>query len=116
MREVGQHHYRAQGRAAMVAGAGWAALSAVYVFLALISVVPVVMLPMMFDAPGSEENGALIAAALFMATIPISCLLGAILPWIFRKRTFAKKIFLFPIFSFVGTVLAFLAAPSSFGS
>jgi len=99
----------------MVGGAGWGAVSAIYVLLALISVAPVMMLPMMFDAPGSEENGALIAAALLLATFPISCLLGAILPWIFRKRTFARRLFLFPIFSVVGTVLAFLAA-SPFGS
>ncbi len=99
----------------MVAGAGWGALSATYVLLALLSAPPVIMLPMMFDAPGSEENGALMMAALLMALFPIFCLLGAILPWVFRKRTFAKKLFLLPALNLVAVALAFLVA-SPFGS
>ncbi len=49
--------------------------------------VPLVMFsPMMFDAPGSEDN--LLTELLFYSVLafPVLCLAGGILPWIFRRH------------------------------
>ncbi|MBO6772349.1 MAG: hypothetical protein JJ898_13515 [Thalassospira sp.] len=42
--------------------------------------------PMMFDAPGSENN--LLTELLFYSVLafPVLCLVGGILPWIFRRH------------------------------
>ncbi len=65
------------------------------------------MLPMMFDAPRSERNGALITATLLLALFPVFCFLGAALPWIFGKKAFARRLFLLPAFD---AVAAFVVA------
>lgn len=90
----------------MATGAGWIWLSVLYVLLGMLSLAPVIMLPMMFDAPGSEENTKLIVAALTLALFPVFCFLGAALPWMFRKKAFARKFFLLPVF---GAIAAFAA-------
>lgn len=82
--------------------------SVVYVILGVLSVAPVIMLPMAFDAPGSEKNGGLLVLVASIAFFPISCLLGAILPWIFRHWRNASELFLMPVLNIGVTVLLLL--------
>lgn len=93
----------------MVRNPRWIALSVLSVVVGVISLAPLVMLPMAFDAPGSEKNGALIAMVLIAGLFPVSCLLGAILPWIFRPRPFAAWLFALPGLNIVGIGLCLLA-------
>ena len=83
-------------------------LSVLYLFVGFASLAPIVMLPMAFDAPGSENNSVLIAFVLFAASFPLACLLGALLPWIFRRRAFGHRLFLLPVVHLVllGIVIA----------
>ncbi len=76
----------------------WLVLSITCVAVGVLSVVPLVLtLRMAFDAPGSEKNTGLIAVVVIMGFFPISCLLGAILPWILQRWSFAGKLFLIPV-------------------
>jgi hypothetical protein len=55
---------------------------------------PLVMFsPMMFDAPGSDENP--LAQFLFFSVLafPLLCLMGGILPWMFKRHP--KSIWLY---------------------
>ena len=92
----------------------WIGLSVVYVILGVLSVAPVIMLPMAFDAPGPEKNGDLLALAASMAFFPISCLLGVILPWIFRRWRYASKLFLMPVLN-VGVTVIMVVVGIAFG-
>jgi glucan phosphoethanolaminetransferase (alkaline phosphatase superfamily) len=62
--------------------------------LAAVMSMPMVMFsPMMFDAPGSENNP--ITQLLFYSVLafPVLCLMGGILPWIFKRHP--KSIWLY---------------------
>ena len=62
--------------------------------LAAVMSMPLVMFsPMMFDAPGSDEN--IYTQFLFFSVLafPVLCLLGGILPWIFKRHP--KSIWLY---------------------
>jgi hypothetical protein len=86
---------------------GWIALSVFWVVLGLASIVPVLMTPMLFDAPGSTSSRLTIAVAIAIAAFPISCLLGAALPWLLRTHPFAKAFFLAPVVDMAVVVLLF---------
>ncbi len=85
----------------MVKSRWWLLLSLAWVGVGVASVFPLVMLSMAFDAPGSEKNMWLIAAVGSMAFFPISCLLGAVLPWLFRRWRFALTLFGVPVLNAV---------------
>jgi len=91
------------------ANIGWIALSVGLVLIAVGSLLPVVMLPMMFDAPGSESNRLLIALAAAIAAFPILCVVGAVLPWLFWRRSFARWLFLPPALDLTLIVMGFVA-------
>src|ERR1019366_3242248 len=75
----------------------WLILTALWILAGLAAVVPAMMTPMMFDAPGSERNPVAIGLAISVAIFPLVCLLSAVLPWIFRKWPFAAMFFLLPV-------------------
>ncbi|WP_417829698.1 hypothetical protein [Thalassospira sp.] len=55
--------------------------------LAAVMSAPLVMFsPMMFDAPGSEENPLTQLLFYSVLAFPVLCLMGGILPWIFRRH------------------------------
>jgi hypothetical protein len=89
--------------------AGGIAFSAAWILAGLASLFPVILIPMMFDAPGSEANPLVFALAAAIAAFPVFCFAGAILPWVFRRRSFAKRLFLLPALDIVMIVLAFFA-------
>jgi uncharacterized membrane protein YbhN (UPF0104 family) len=88
---------------------GWISLSAGLVLVGLGSLAPVMMVPMMFDAPGSESNPLVIILAAMMVAFPLLCLISAILPWLFWRKSFAKWLFLPPILDLAAIVLMFVA-------
>lgn len=74
----------------IVATLGWFGGAAVSGFAAL-------FVPMMFDAPGSEANVKLQALAACALLLPVFCVAGAVLPWIFRRWRHAAAFFLVPL-------------------
>jgi ABC-type sulfate transport system permease subunit len=80
---------------------GWIVMTVLCVVLGLASIFPVLMTPMLFDAPGSTSNRFTIAIAVAMVALPVTCLLGAVLPWVFRPHAFAKALFLLPLLDLV---------------
>ena len=83
----------------------WIVASVCLIGLALVSLMPVMMVPMLFDAPGSESSPLTIGMALLVAAFPLFCLLGAGLPWLLRRRKRAAWLFLVPL----ADVAAFIA-------
>jgi len=61
-------------------------LTILTVLAALMSMPMVMFSPMMFDAPGSDEN--VLTQFLFFSVLafPVLCLMGGILPWVFKRH------------------------------
>ena len=61
-------------------------LTILSVLAALMSTPMVMFSPMMFDAPGSDEN--VLTQFLFFSVLafPVLCLMGGILPWVFKRH------------------------------
>ncbi|MCC9622568.1 hypothetical protein LPB41_12770 [Thalassospira sp. MA62] len=53
---------------------------------ALFSLPIVMFAPMMFDAPGSENNPFTQLMFYSVVAFPVLCLMGGILPWIFKRH------------------------------
>src|SRR5688500_14028083 len=87
----------------------WILLSVVLIVLAIVSTGPLLMSLMMFDnvGPGSEA----IVEFLFFAimSFPLTCVSGAILPWLVRKRPIARWLFGLPMVSVALVVIGFVA-------
>lgn len=68
-------------------------LTILSILVAVMSMPMVMFSPMMFDAPGSENNP--ITQLLFCSVLafPVLCLMGGILPWIFKRHP--KSIWLY---------------------
>ncbi|WP_249741905.1 hypothetical protein [Thalassospira tepidiphila] len=68
-------------------------LTILSVLAALMSTPLVMFSPMMFDAPGSDEN--VLTQFLFFSVLafPVLCLMGGILPWVFKRHP--KSIWLY---------------------
>lgn len=49
---------------------------------AVIGLLPALMTPMMFDAPGSLENPVTVTLALSIATFPVVCAVAVLLSWL----------------------------------
>jgi hypothetical protein len=93
----------------------WIILTVVWIAAGLGSAFLALMSVFMFDAPGSTSSRLTIA--LFFATValPIFWFVGAVLPWIFRSKSYAKWLFLLP-FVDVTAVVVIVAAISQFCS
>lgn len=87
----------------------WIVASVCLIGLAVMSLMPVMMVPMMFDAPGSETSPLTIAMALLVAAFPVLCLIGAGLPWLFRRWKRAGWLFLLPVVD-VAALIAVIVA------
>jgi len=74
----------------------WVVLTALWAVAGLAAILPALMSPMMFDAPGSTANPVTIALAISVALLPLVCLVAAGLPWLLRHWPLAKWIFLLP--------------------
>jgi hypothetical protein len=87
----------------------WAGLTLFWGLAALGSGLPAMMSPMLFDAPGSENNTTLWALAGAILSLPPLCLIAAGLPWLFRRRRFAGLLFLAPMPAIAAILALFLA-------
>lgn len=92
---------------------GWYLLTALWVIVGLLAVVPALLSPMMFDAPGSTSNPCTIGLAISVAVFPLVCLAGAGLPWLLRRRPSSKWLFLLPLLG-VAVIAAFVVAQNYF--
>lgn len=58
------------------------------------SILPVMISPMMFDSPGSENYFTTWLLFLGVVTFPISCILSFIIPWIlYKKKKYNAAVF-----------------------
>jgi hypothetical protein len=83
----------------------WIAASVFWLIAALLSSGAAMMSFMMFDAPGSTSSVPTIVLFACVLTLPLFCLAGAILPWLFRSRRSAKWLFLIPFID-AGAIVA----------
>jgi hypothetical protein len=83
----------------------WIATTVLWLGVALVSLVGVLFLPMLFDAPGSEDSRKLQATALCILATPILCLMAATMPWILKRKRHAGWLFLLPLLSLSPIVL-----------
>lgn len=61
-------------------------LTVLSILAALFSAPLVMFSPMIFDAPGSENNPATQMLFYSILAFPVLCLMGGILPWVFRRH------------------------------
>lgn len=61
-----------------------------YGLTALVSFGGILIVPMLFDAPGSENNVGLIGFATCLVAYPFVCLLAIILGWVFLRMNKGK--------------------------
>jgi ABC-type sulfate transport system permease subunit len=92
---------------------GWVALTAMWSLGGLAAILAAAMMPMMFDAAGSESNPFTVGLAVSIVALPLFCFSGAVLPWILRRRSFATKLFLLPVID-LAAIAIFLIALSYF--
>ena len=83
----------------------WIMMTCGWLVVGLVSAFAVMFVPMMFDAPGSDTSLRLYGLAVSVFLLPIFCLMGAILPWIFRARRFSGGLFLLPLVVVVSIVI-----------
>ena len=93
----------------------WLILTTVFFCIAgLLSLVPVMMSPMIFDAPGSERNPAAIVLFVCIISFPVICIVSIPLSWVCYKRErfrAARLVSLAPLVNFaVGAFAAFVAS------
>lgn len=79
----------------------WVTTTVLWLIAAAVSLFISMFVPMLFDAPGSEENRAIQALALAITATPVLFLLAAILPWVFNRKRFAGWLFLLPFLGFL---------------
>jgi Sec-independent protein secretion pathway component TatC len=54
----------------------------IWIVGAVVGLLPALMTPMMFDAPGSLENSATVTLAISIATFPVVCIVAVLLSWL----------------------------------
>ena len=81
--------------------AAWIVISILWVLAAFPAAVAAALSTMLFDSPGSESSRLTIVLFCAMVALPVFCLLGAGLPWIFYKWKFAKWLYLVPFLDVV---------------
>lgn len=92
----------------------WLIVATVFFGIAGLFSLPLVMMsPMMFDAPGSERNPAIVIFFWCLISFPVICGLSIFLSWIWYKRErfqAARLVSLAPLLSLIvgATALGFL--------
>ena len=61
-------------------------LTVLSILAALLSLPMVMMSPMMFDAPGSDNNPITQMMFYSLLAFPVLCLMGGILPWVLKRH------------------------------
>ena len=81
----------------------------VYGVTAMMALAFYLILPMMFDAPGSEENTALVAFATCIVIYPFLSVIAVALGWILRKKAM-NTAFIITLLPLLDAILAFVFA------
>jgi hypothetical protein len=83
----------------------WVVATVVSVFAAFVSAAPAVMSFMLFDAPGSDSSPLTVALFFCALTLPLFCLAGAGVPWMFRATRMGTYLFLIPFVDIAAIVV-----------
>ena len=75
----------------------WISLTAFCVVASVPAAGIAMMSMMMFDSPGSAQNHSIWALFDTVAALPVSLLIGAGVPWIFRRTRFGIWLFAIPL-------------------
>jgi hypothetical protein len=84
------------------------ALSVTWTLLGAASVVVSLTSFFLFDAPGSESSRLTLALFYCLLALPAFWIVGAILPWCFRKEPWAGWLFAFPLIDVTAIVVVFV--------
>jgi len=79
----------------------WALVGAASIFFSLMSF-------FLFDAPGSESSHFTQLLFASLVSLPLFWIAGAIVPWFFRKRSWAGWLFAFPLIDITAIVILFV--------
>lgn len=95
----------------------WLIVATVLLSIATVAgILPALMSPMMFDAPGSMENRAIVTSAICVATFPIVCAVAIGLLWLLythQQYSAARIASLLPLINLtVGSIALFLWSKS----
>ena len=74
----------------------WVSASLLWLGVGLLSLVPVMFLPMLFDSPGSQDSQPLQAFSIAVLATPVLCLMAVVLPWVLQHKKHAGWLFLLP--------------------
>ena len=85
----------------------WITTTLLWLGVAMVSGFAVLFLPMLFDAPGSQDNRGLQAMAVCIAAMPVLFLMAATMPWIYKHKRYAGWLFLLPFLGILAIFLAF---------
>lgn len=75
----------------------WIVATVFWSLAALLSAAPAMMSFMLFDAPGSTSSPLTVALFFSALALPLFCLLGAGVPWIFHAKSRGAWLFLIPL-------------------
>ena len=81
----------------------WVTATVALVIASLVSIVPAFMSIFLLDDPKVSPLREAFAYALL--TLPLSCFLAASLPWMYRKRTTAWRLFMLPLLNGIALLL-----------
>jgi hypothetical protein len=87
-------------------------LSVIWGLVGLVSVLPAMITPFLFDAPGSESSLLTVMLAITVAILPLLFLVGGILWWVAHRRWL---FFVLPLLDIVAIVIIVVAMQSYCG-
>lgn len=83
--------------------------TAVYGVTSLLTLALFLVIPMMFDAPGSENNASLLAFASCIVLYPFISILAVVLGWVLRNKS-TQTAFYITLLPLLDAILAFVFA------
>ncbi len=87
----------------------WWVATAFWLLVAIPALLAAAMSFMMFDAPGATDSPLTIALFISTLVAPLFCLLGAVVPWLFRSKSFGKWLFCIPLIDLAAFTIVFVA-------
>lgn len=93
----------------------WIVLTVLWVLFAIPAGFMAMMSFFMFDAPGSETNGLTIALFWCVLVGPVFWVIGAGVPWIFRRTPYGIWLFLIPFVDLAAIVVVVILLQSLCG-
>lgn len=80
----------------------------IFGLLAIGSIYPILLSPMMFDAPGSETNPGIALLLISLLSFPVVVILSIVMSWRFFMKKSFKKALNYSLIPFISLILMLL--------